>query len=285
MTVDRNVLQWTKGCLDFSSGSLVMGILNVTPDSFSDGGQFLDAERAVAHGLQMATEGAAILDVGGESTRPGSESVSATEQRRRVLPVIEALSRQSDIAISVDTNNVEVAQAAFDAGAAMLNDITALADDEMAELAAEAQVPVVLMHMQGTPKTMQAEPHYDDVVGQVLDFLVARAQRAESFGIPAERIFIDPGIGFGKTLSHNLLLLKHIDQFVASGYRVLVGASRKRFIGALTGKEVASQRVFGTAATVALCAEAGVSVVRVHDVAAAWDVVRVAAAISRADAG
>jgi dihydropteroate synthase len=286
MTARRSdLLQWPKGNLDFSSGSLVMGVLNVTPDSFSDGGQFLDAEKAVAHGLQMAAEGAAILDIGGESTRPGSEPVSASEQMRRITPVIEGIAQQSCVPISVDTNNPDVARAALDAGAAMLNDITALSDDRMAELVAASEVPVILMHMQSTPATMQTEPRYNDVVGEVLAFLIERARRAESFGIPRERIFIDPGIGFGKTLQHNLLLLRHIDRFVASGYRVLVGASRKRFIGMITGRDRPADRVFGTAATVALCTEAGVSVVRVHDVAAMRDVVRVTQAISEVDAG
>jgi dihydropteroate synthase len=280
-----DLLRWPKGNLDFSSGCLVMGILNVTPDSFSDGGQFLNAGRAITYGLRMAAEGAAILDVGGESTRPGSEPVSATEQIHRIAPVIAGLKEQCIIPISVDTNNVEVARAAFDAGAAILNDITALSGDRMAELAAASEVPVILMHMQGTPATMQREPRYSDVVEEVLGFLIERAQRAESFGISQERVFIDPGIGFGKTLQHNLLLLKHIDRFVASGYRVLVGASRKRFIGELTGRDAASQRVFGTAAAVAFCVAAGVSIVRVHDVAAMHDVVAVVGAISNADAG
>lgn len=279
-----SLLEWPKGRLDFSSGCLLMGILNVTPDSFSDGGQFLDAGRAIAHGLQMAAEGAAILDIGGESTRPGSEGASATEQMRRVVPVIEGLTKQSRIPISVDTNNVEVARAALSAGAALINDITALSDDRMAKLAAVSEVPVILMHMQGTPGTMQREPRYDNVVGEVLGFLIERARRAESFGIPRERIFIDPGIGFGKTLQHNLLLLKHIDKFVASGYRVLVGASRKGFIGKVTGRDTPADRIFGTAATVVLCVAAGVSVVRVHDVAAIRDVVAVARAVSKADA-
>ena len=268
MTSQDNVLQWPGGRLDFSSGCLVMGILNVTPDSFSDGGQFLDAGRAVAHGLQMAVEGAAIIDIGGESTRPGSASVPAAEQIRRVVPVISELSRQATVPISIDTHDVEVARAALDAGAGIINDITALSDAQMAELAAAAQVPVVLMHIQGTPATMQAEPRYEDVVGEVLNFLLDRARMAESFGIPPRHIFLDPGIGFGKTLQHNLQLLKHIDRFVATDYRILAGVSRKRFISALTGKETPADRLFGTAAAVALCAAAGVSIVRVHDVRA-----------------
>jgi dihydropteroate synthase len=277
-TADR-LLQWPQGKLDFSGGCLVMGVLNVTPDSFSDGGRFLDAEQAIAHGLQMVAEGAAVLDVGGESTRPGSESVSTAEQVRRVVPVIEGLVQRVDVPISVDTCDADVARAALAAGAALINDITAFSDDRMASLAAVSEVPVVLMHMQGTPTTMQSEPQYDDVVGEVLHFLLERAKRAESFGIPSERIFVDPGIGFGKTLSHNLSLLKYIDRFVATGYRVLVGTSRKRFIASLTGREEPRDRVFGTAATVALCAAAGVSLVRVHDVAAMYDVVRVTAAV------
>ncbi|MDI6450829.1 dihydropteroate synthase [Anaerobaca lacustris] len=278
-TTSDDVLQWPGGSLDFSSGTRIMGVLNVTPDSFSDGGQFLDADRAVAHGLEMASQGAAILDVGGESTRPGAASVPPAEQIRRVVPVIEALTDQVDVPISIDACDVEVVRAALEAGASILNDITALADDSMAALAAERQVPVVLMHMQGTPETMQAEPHYDDAVADVLHFLLERARRAESFGIAGERVWIDPGIGFGKTAEHNLLLLKHIGRFVATGYRVLVGTSRKRFIGTITGRERPADRVFGTAATVALCAAAGVSIVRVHDVAAMQDVLKVVRAV------
>ncbi len=273
---DAHVVEWPKGRLDFSVGCLVMGILNVTPDSFSDGGEFLDADRAVKHGLQMVEDGAAIIDVGGESTRPGSASISALEQIERVVPVIEALSARTDVPISVDTYEFEVADAALDAGAGMINDITALGDERIAELAAERQVPVVLMHMRGTPAIMQDEPRYDDVVAEVLDFLLVRAERAERLGVPEDMIFIDPGIGFGKTLEHNLLLLKHIDKFVATGYRVLVGTSRKSFIGKITGREDPSERIYGTAATVALCAAAGVSIVRVHDVAEMVDVAAVA---------
>ncbi len=272
-------LQWPNGSLDFSPGCLIMGVLNVTPDSFSDGGQFLDADAAVAHGLEMVSQGAAIIDIGGESSRPGSGAVEAIEQIRRVVPVIESLARQTDVPISIDTCDIEVARAALAAGASIINDITALADDAMAELAATSGTPVVLMHMQGTPRTMQAEPSYDDVVGEVLHFLVARARKAESFGIASERVWIDPGIGFGKTMTHNLLLLKHIKRFVATNYRVLVGTSRKRFIGAITGRKEPADRAFGTAATVALCAAAGASIVRVHDVAAMRDVLNVVRAI------
>jgi dihydropteroate synthase len=279
--VTNAVLQWPRGRLDFSGGCLVMGILNVTPDSFSDGGQFLDADRAVEHGLEMTAQGAAIIDVGGESTRPGSQPVPPAEQIRRIVPIIGALAEKIDIPISIDTHHVEVARAALMAGASILNDITALSDERMAELAARQQVPVVLMHMQGTPATMQAEPHYDDVVAQVRDFLLARCERARSFGIPKDRLFIDPGIGFGKTLHHNLLLLRNLDRLAATGYRVLVGPSRKAFIGKLTGKERPAARLFGTAATVALCAAAGASIVRVHDVGEMVDVVKVTCAITK----
>jgi len=259
-----------------------MGILNVTPDSFSDGGEFLDASKAIEHGLQMAAHGAAIIDIGGESTRPGSEAVPPDEQIARIAPVIKALCEKVDVPISIDTKDVEVAEAALDAGASIINDITALSEERMGELAGERGVPVILMHMLGTPATMQAEPKYEDVVGEVLEYLLARASRAEQFGIAKERIFIDPGIGFGKTLEHNLALLKNIDKFVASDCRVLVGTSRKSFIGKIIGKEDATQRIFGTAATVALCAAAGVSILRVHDVAQMVDVVKVPTAIGPA---
>jgi len=278
---DEKIVEWVGGRLDFSCGCLVMGVLNVTPDSFSDGGQFLEAERAVEHGVRMAGEGAGIIDVGGESTRPGSNAVSVEEQIRRVVPVIEGLCGKTNVPISIDTKDYEVALAALEAGAGMINDITALSDERMGELAAERDVPVVLMHIQGTPRTMQVAPRYEDVVGEVLEFLVRRARKAEELGIAREKIFIDPGIGFGKTLEHNLLLLRNIDKFVVSGYRVLVGTSRKSFIGKITGKEEPSERVFGTAAAVALCAAAGVSIVRVHDVAEMADVVKVVDAVCR----
>ena len=274
-----NIVEWPGGKLDFSAGCVVMGVLNVTPDSFSDGGQFFDVYKAVERGMQMAAEGAAIIDVGGESTRPGSASVSDDEQIERVVPVIKALSEKIAVPISIDTCKVKVAKASLEAGAGMLNDITALGDEGMAELAARHGVPVVLMHMQGTPATMQVEPKYEDVVGEVIEFLIGRAKRAEDLGIAGNMIFIDPGIGFGKTLEHNLFLLRNISRFVATGYRVLVGTSRKSFIGKLTGREKPSERISGTAATVALCAAAGVSIVRVHDVGEMVDVVNVSNAL------
>lgn len=271
----KDILEWPGGKLDFSDGCLIMGILNITPDSFSDGGEFLSPDAAVQHGLEMAGAGAAVIDVGAESSRPGSESISAAEQIKRAVGVIEKLASQVDVPISIDTYLPEVAEAALNAGASIINDITALADERMIKLAAERGVPVVVMHMQGTPATMQIQPEYGNVVKEVSEFLIERAEKAESFGVKKEMIFIDPGIGFGKTLEHNLLLLKHIDLFVATGYRVLVGASRKRFIGEIIGKAEPGQRVFGTAAAVTLCASAGVSIVRVHDVAEMSEVVKV----------
>lgn len=253
-----------------------MGVLNVTPDSFSDGGDFLDTQKAVEHGIKMAADGAAIIDVGGQSTRPGSQEVSDDEQIRRVVPVIEGLVSKIKIPVSIDSNDFEVVKSALDAGASMINDITALDDKKTAALAAEKKVPVVLMHMQNKPATMQIEPRYRDVVSEVLDYLLKRAEIAQKAGIEKEKILIDPGIGFGKTTEHNIELLRNIDVFVSSGYRVLLGTSRKAFLGELTAKKSPKERIFGTAATVALAATAGVSIVRVHDVAQMADVVKVA---------
>jgi dihydropteroate synthase len=276
---NKDILIWRGGRLDFSSGCIVMGILNVTPDSFSDGGKFLDVAAAVDHGVEMARSGAAVIDIGPESTRPGSTPIPAEEQINRAIPVIEKLATRIDIPISIDAKDPDVAAAALDAGASIINDITALADERMAKLAADREVPVILMHMQGEPDTMQQAPHYDDVVAEVLDFLLERARYAESCGINREMVFIDPGIGFGKSFEHNIELLGKLDRFVASGYRVLLGTSRKRFIGQLTGKENPPDRIFGTAATVAFAAVKGVSIVRVHDVAQMMDVVRTANAL------
>jgi dihydropteroate synthase len=267
MTPDsRKTLTWPKGSLDFSGGCLVMGILNTTPDSFSDGGLWLDRPAAIEHGIQMARGGAAIIDIGAESTRPGSLPVPSEEQVRRAVPVIEELARAVTIPISIDTGDPVVAAAALEAGASIINDITALADERMGVLAAKSSVPVVLMHMKGTPATMQQAPQYDDVVSEVTEFLLARARRAESFGIPRERIILDPGIGFGKTVEHNLAILANLDHLVATGYRILVGHSRKRFLSHITGRP-SSDLMAATAGVTALCAAAGISIVRVHDAA------------------
>jgi len=278
---NKSILKRQGGKLDFSIGCLVMGVLNVTPDSFSDGGEFFHTDKAVEHGLKMAADGAAIIDIGGESTRPGSAPVSVEEQVKRVIPVIKALSKKVNVPISIDTYNYEVAKAALDAGSVMINDITALGDERMGELAAGEEVPVVLMHMQGKPATMQIEPKYHDVVAEVRQFLLERAKMAEEFGIDRNRIFIDPGMGFGKTLEHNLSILRNIRKFVRTGYRVLVGTSRKSFLGMITSKEKPAERIFGTAATVALCAAVGVSIVRVHDVAEMVEVIKVVNAVER----
>jgi len=260
----------------------MMGVLNVTPDSFSDGGLYLRTDKAVEHGLQMAEQGAAIIDVGAESTRPGAKIIPAEHQIKRAIKIINKLKQKINVPISIDTYNPQVAEAALYAGASIINDVTALGDNKMTELAADKKVPVVLMHMQGTPATMQIKPKYDDVVTEVLNYLLSRAKKAEQSGIPKERIFIDPGIGFGKTLEHNLLLLRNIDKFVETGYKVLIGTSRKSFIGKITGQKTPSDRIFGTAAAVAICAAAAVSIVRVHDLAQMAEVLKVTNAVCKA---
>lgn len=239
----------------------VMGILNVTPDSFSDGGRFTDLDAAVEHGLTMAAQGAAIVDVGGESTRPGAEPVPGEEELRRVLPVLEALVA-GGVRCSIDTRHRHVAEAAIGAGASLLNDVSA----SLHEVAADGGVPWVAMHMRGDPRTMQDDPRYDDVVGEVRDFLVARASAALAAGVP--EVWIDPGIGFGKRPEHNLSLLKHLDALVATGHPVLVGTSRKGFLGALTGGAPASDRLEASLATAVWALDAGAGMVRVHDVEA-----------------
>jgi dihydropteroate synthase len=279
------VLEWPTGKLDFSSGCLVMGILNITPDSFSDGGLYYSAEKAIEHGLEMIKTGAVLIDIGPESTRPGAAPVEPSEQIRRAVPVIEALRQQTDIPISIDTFNPDVAQAAIEAGANILNDITALSNLKMAQLAADKKIPVILMHMQGTPSTMQKNPQYTDVTKEVTQSLLTQADYAEKAGIPKERIFIDPGIGFGKTMEHNLLLLNHLEALTQTDYRVVVGTSRKRFIGQITGKDTPADRVFGTAATVAISVQKGASIVRVHDVAQMADVVKVINALNKTSQG
>jgi len=257
----------------------VMGILNVTPDSFSDGGLYDETEAAVAHGLRLVAEGAAIIDIGGESTRPGSEPVPVDVELARVVPVVERLAAATDALLSIDTTKAAVARAALDAGAGLVNDVTALRGDrDMAALVAERGCPICLMHMLGEPRTMQVEPVYDDVVAQVCDFLERRMAAALAAGVREEQLLLDPGIGFGKTLNHNLLLLRDLDRVVALGRPVVLGTSRKRFIGALldAGPE---GRAGGTAATTALGVARGAAVMRVHDVRPNVEALRVAQAI------
>jgi dihydropteroate synthase len=256
----------------------VMGVLNVTPDSFSDGGAFLEPAAALAHAERMAAEGADLVDVGGESTRPGAMPVAETEELRRVIPVIEQLVDRSVIPLSIDTSKAAVARAATAAGAAFVNDVTALrADPEMVGVVATAGVDVCLMHMLGEPRTMQENPRYDDVVAEVRAFLEERLGFAVRAGIQEERVWLDPGIGFGKTLEHNLALLRRLDEIVAIGRPVVIGTSRKRFLGALTQRGE-QDRVAGTVAANVLAFERGAAMFRVHDVAPTRDALAVASA-------
>jgi dihydropteroate synthase len=260
-----------------------VGILNATPDSFSDGGDFERVEVAASQAEKMLDEGAAIVDVGGESTRPGSDPVSADKERRRVVPVVEAiLEAHPNAVVSVDTYRASTAEAALDAGASIVNDVSALRDRDMAPLVAERGVPVVLMHMLGDPKTMQKDPRYGDVVAEVRDFLARKVEEAVAAGVAEANVILDPGIGFGKTLEHNLLLLKHLDAFVGLGFPVLVGASRKGFLGKLTGADDPKDRLFGTVATTVLAYQKGATLFRVHDIRPNAEALAVAAAVRRA---
>ncbi|HVG67608.1 MAG TPA: dihydropteroate synthase [Gaiellales bacterium] len=260
----------------------LMGVVNVTPDSFSDGGLFLDAGAAVQHGLQLAEEGAHLLDVGGESTRPGADPVSADEELARVIPVVERLVAESGVPVSIDTAKAVVAERALAAGATMVNDVTAMrADPEMAGVVAAADAAVCLMHMQGTPRTMQDDPRYDDVVAEVVEFLGERVSAAVGAGIDERRICVDPGIGFGKTVDHNLRLLQELDALCVLGRPVVIGVSRKRFLGTLTGRQE-GDRVAATVAANVAAFERGARMFRVHDVAPNRDALAVAAAIEAA---
>jgi dihydropteroate synthase len=283
-----------------SASFRLMGIVNVTPDSFSDGGRFLEAEAAIAHGLKLIEEGAQIVDVGGESTRPGAEPVGADQELRRVAPVIEAIAAaMTDRAviaattatatndgaataraqISIDTSKASVARAALDAGATLVNDVTALrGDPQMASVVAESGAECCLMHMLGEPRTMQQEPRYVDVVDDVKAFLLARLEFAVGEGIAEDRVLLDPGIGFGKTVAHNLELLRRLGELVELGRPVVIGTSRKSFLGRLAGAPESSRRLAGTLATNVLALERGARVFRVHDVASAREALAVAAA-------
>lgn len=258
----------------------VMGIVNVTPDSFSDGGQHDTLEAAVAHGLRLAAEGADILDIGGESTRPGAADVSVAEELRRTVPVITRLAKETSLPISIDTSKPEVMRAAVEAGAGMINDVYGLRREGALETAAALGVPVVLMHMKGEPRSMQEAPHYDDVVGEVHRFLAERIFAAEMAGILKKHIVVDPGFGFGKDASHNLALLAQLDRLGELGVPVLAGLSRKRSIGELTGRQVPAERVHGSVAAHLIAAQRGAKLLRVHDVAATVDALKVWEAVA-----
>ena len=266
----------------FGTRSYLMGILNVTPDSFSDGGEFFDASRAVEHALAMAEEGADILDVGGESTRPGSDEVPAEEEIGRVVPVIEQVAKWTAVPVSVDTNKAAVARAALEAGASLVNDVSALRfDPEMAEVVAAAGVPLVVMHMRGVPRTMQAGPiHYEDLLGEIAAFLEEALQRAAAGGVSRNKVIVDPGIGFGKTPEHNLMIINRLAELKRLGRPILLGPSRKAFIGKILGVEV-DERLFGTCAAVTAAVINGADIVRVHDVGPLRQVAAVADCIAR----
>jgi dihydropteroate synthase len=275
-------LAWRGYTLDFSQKTHIMGILNVTPDSFSDGGNYFDKTSAVVRARLMVQEGADIIDVGGQSTRPGSEPVDVDEELRRTVPVIEAIAPELDVPISIDTYRVEVASSALEAGASMVNDISGLRfDPAMASLVAEQGVPVILMHIKGTPRDMQKNPTYEALVPEVMDYLRESIRIAEQAGVARELIVIDPGIGFGKTFDHNLEIINRLGEFATLEMPVLVGPSRKAFMGEILGGAPPSERTFGTAAAVTASILNGANIVRVHDVAQMSMVARVADAIKR----
>jgi dihydropteroate synthase len=257
--------------------TLIMGILNITPDSFSDGGNYFDLAQAVVRGLKLADEGADIIDVGGESTRPGAAPVDEAEELRRVVPVVRTLAERTNCAISVDTTKATVARAALQAGAHIINDISAATrDEDMAAAVAEYQAGLILMHCQGTPETMQEDPQYTDVVGEVRDYLGARVEALLVAGLPRENTAVDPGFGFGKTLEHNLALLRQLDQFTRLGRPIMVGLSRKSMLGALTGQKRPEHRVPAGLAALTAAILRGARLIRTHDVAASRDAARVA---------
>lgn len=269
-----HTLEFNGFCLELGPRTCIMGVLNTTPDSFSDGGKFNTFETAVSQGIKLFEDGAHILDIGGESSRPFSESVSEQEELDRVIPVIETLSRQIDIPISIDTVKSGVAKAALDAGASIINDISAFEKDPgLADLAAQRNVPVVLMHMRGTPETMQVNPDYDNLMFEITSYLESRAEYAIEKGIKKTNIILDPGIGFGKTIEHNLVLINHLEKIIALGYPVLIGPSRKSFIyNILTQKEKTRigpdhiKTEYGTLAAVSASILKGAHIVRIHDV-------------------
>ena len=253
----------------------VVGVINVTPDSFSDGGQFADVDAAVSHGLRLAEEGADMLDIGGESTRPGAHDVSIDEELKRVIPVIEQLAARTSLPIAIDTSKPEVMRAGVAAGAGMINDVYALRREGAMDAVAELRVPVCLMHMQGEPRSMQDAPHYDDVVGEVHRFLTDRLFSCEISGIDRRKVMVDPGFGFGKDMEHNLALLRRLERFADLGSGVYVGLSRKSMIGTLTGRKQPADRAAGSVAAALIAVQRGARMVRVHDVAATVDALKV----------
>jgi dihydropteroate synthase len=257
--------QTLRRTLDLGRHGAIMGVLNVTPDSFSDGGRFLDVEGACQHALAMVEEGADIIDIGGESTRPGANPIPEAEELARVIPVIERIRKQSDVLVSIDTCKPAVAAAAMNAGADIINDVTALAAPRMMEVARETGAGIVLMHMRGTPLTMQIDPRYEDVVTEVRDFLRQRFEAAVASGIDPMRMALDPGIGFGKTPEHNRQLLRHCDRFALEGRAVLIGVSRKSFLGSLAGSNHPSDRFWPAVALTSFCRERGARIFRVHE--------------------
>ncbi len=274
----QSALRWKTGNRQNAvpSRTLIMGVVNVTPDSFSDGGNFLDTEKAIAHGCQQAGQGADILDIGGESTRPGADAVSTEEEINRVVPVIRGLREKfPELLISIDTSKARVAEAALEAGADILNDVTAgLGDEGMLPLAASSGAGLVLMHMQGRPQTMQKNPQYQDVIQEVADFFRERMSAAEAAGVQAEQIALDPGIGFGKTLDHNLEILSRLNSFQALGRPLLLGVSRKRWLGEITGREV-DDRLAASLGGAAACIFGGANILRVHDVIESCDLAKI----------
>ena len=275
------VLNWNQYRLDLGRRTHLMGVLNVTPDSFSDGGKFFSEKQAVAHGIAMARDGADIIDIGGESTRPYSSRLPADEEMARVIPVIRQLSREIDIPISIDTYKSRVAFEALNAGASIINDISALRlDPHMGAVAAEAHVPVILMHMQGTPENMQLKPRYDNLLREITDFLENAVARAQSAGIEENLIILDPGIGFGKTFDHNLSVIHHLEEFQTLKKPLLVGPSNKAFIGRILSRE-ANERDTGTMAVVAASVMNGAQIIRAHNVKMAAETIRVVDAILR----
>lgn len=277
-------ITWHNFCLDFSDKTYIMGILNVTPDSFSEGGLYFDKSAAVKRAYQMAEEGADVIDIGGESTRPGSVPVSIEEEMDRTIPVIKEIAKNIKIPISIDTYKAEVARRALDAGASIVNDISGMRfDPDMPRVVSENKVPVVLMHIKGNPKTMQQTPVYEALIPEIMDYLRLSIRLALKFGIPEDKIIIDPGIGFGKTFDHNLKIIKNLHEFTLLEKPILIGPSRKAFIGRILGDVPASGRLEGTSAAVAASILNGANIVRVHDVKEMKKVALVADAIKKGE--